>query len=96
MGIYDELGVRPVINATATLTKLGGSVMPPEVVAAMDWLQARCGHARLTGSGSAVFAEVADPVAAQAHLAELAVNWRGRVATTVANWFDNALARAGK
>ncbi|HEU0164737.1 MAG TPA: hypothetical protein VFQ54_06800, partial [Thermomicrobiales bacterium] len=31
-----ELGVRPVINAAATLTKLGGSVMPPEVVAAMS------------------------------------------------------------
>jgi len=30
-----ELGLRPVINAAATLTKLGGSVMPPEVVAAM-------------------------------------------------------------
>ncbi|MGB3328845.1 MAG: aminotransferase class V-fold PLP-dependent enzyme [Thermomicrobiales bacterium] len=31
-----ELGVRPVINAAATLTKLGGSIMPPEVVAAME------------------------------------------------------------
>ncbi|HEY3290008.1 MAG TPA: hypothetical protein VGK87_07780, partial [Anaerolineae bacterium] len=36
MGIYEELGMRPVINATATLTKLGGSVMPPEVLAAMQ------------------------------------------------------------
>ncbi|GIV85666.1 MAG: hypothetical protein KatS3mg052_2673 [Candidatus Roseilinea sp.] len=36
MSIYDELGVRPVINANATLTKLGGSVMPPEVIAAME------------------------------------------------------------
>ncbi len=35
MSIYDELGVRPIINASATLTRLGGSVMPPEVVAAM-------------------------------------------------------------
>lgn len=66
------------------------------VVAAMDWLQLRCGEARLTGSGSAVFAEVADPLAAQTLLAELPVNWRGRVAVSVANWFDNALARAGK
>jgi L-seryl-tRNA(Ser) seleniumtransferase len=31
-----DLGVRPVINAAATLTKLGGSVMPPDVVAAME------------------------------------------------------------
>jgi L-seryl-tRNA(Ser) seleniumtransferase len=35
MGIYEELGVRPLINASATLTRLGGSVMPREVVAAM-------------------------------------------------------------
>jgi len=32
----EDLGLRPVINASATLTKLGGSVMPPEVVAAMQ------------------------------------------------------------
>ncbi len=36
MTIYDDLGLRPVINANATLTKLGGSVMPPEVIAAME------------------------------------------------------------
>ena len=35
MSIYDELGIRPIINASATLTRLGGSIMPPEVVAAM-------------------------------------------------------------
>lgn len=33
---YRALGVRPVINASATLTALGGSVMPPEVTAAME------------------------------------------------------------
>jgi len=32
---YTDLGVRPVINAAATLTRLGGSRMPPEVVEAM-------------------------------------------------------------
>jgi len=31
-----ELDVRPVINAAATLTALGGSLMPPEVRAAME------------------------------------------------------------
>lgn len=36
MNIYQELGIRPVINAFATLTRLGGSRMPPEVVAAME------------------------------------------------------------
>jgi len=35
MSIYESLGVRPLINASATLTKLGGSIMPPEVVEAM-------------------------------------------------------------
>ena len=35
MGIYDELGVRTVINASGTLTRLGGSRMAPEVLAAM-------------------------------------------------------------
>jgi uncharacterized pyridoxal phosphate-dependent enzyme len=35
MSIYAELGVRPIINASATLTRLGGSLMPPPVLAAM-------------------------------------------------------------
>ena len=33
--IYKRLGIRTVINGNATLTRLGGSIMPPEVVAAM-------------------------------------------------------------
>jgi L-seryl-tRNA(Ser) seleniumtransferase len=33
-GVYETLGVRHVINATGTVTALGGSLMPPEVVAA--------------------------------------------------------------
>lgn len=32
---YADLGVRPVINAAATLTRLGGSLMPPPVLEAM-------------------------------------------------------------
>lgn len=32
---YPDLGVRPVINAAATLTRLGGSRMPPPVLDAM-------------------------------------------------------------
>ena len=32
---YTALGVRPLINALSTYTRLGGSIMPPEVVAAM-------------------------------------------------------------
>lgn len=54
MDIYAELGVRKIINGNATLTRLGGSLMPPEVLAAMaeaaryfvdiDELQARAGE----------------------------------------------------
>lgn len=33
--IYDSLGVRPIINGTGTFTRLGGTLMPPEVVEAM-------------------------------------------------------------
>jgi uncharacterized pyridoxal phosphate-dependent enzyme len=36
MSIYDDLGVRRVINAAAANTKLGGSLMPPPVLAAMQ------------------------------------------------------------
>lgn len=33
---YESLGIKPVINAFATLTRLGGSRMPPEVIQAMN------------------------------------------------------------
>lgn len=33
--IYERLGVQPVVNGAATLTRLGGSLMPPVVVEAM-------------------------------------------------------------
>jgi L-seryl-tRNA(Ser) seleniumtransferase len=36
--VYEALGVKHVINATGTVTILGGSLMPPEVVAA--WVEA--------------------------------------------------------
>jgi uncharacterized pyridoxal phosphate-dependent enzyme len=35
-GIYSRLGVRPVINGMGVVTVLGGSIMPPEVVRAME------------------------------------------------------------
>ncbi len=65
MDIYDELGVTKVINGHATLTRLGGSIMPSVVVAAMaeasrhfieiDELQEKVGKriARLTGNEAA-------------------------------------------
>lgn len=36
MDIYAELGVTPIINAAGTLTALGGSLMPREVLEAME------------------------------------------------------------
>lgn len=33
--VYERLGIRPVINGVGTVTVLGGSLMPPEVVDAM-------------------------------------------------------------
>ncbi len=36
MSVYQRLGLPIVINADATLTRLGGSLMPPEVVGAMQ------------------------------------------------------------
>jgi D-glucosaminate-6-phosphate ammonia-lyase len=34
--VYERLGVKPIINGMGTVTVLGGSLMPPEVVRAMD------------------------------------------------------------
>lgn len=35
MSIYTSLGVTPIINATGVFTRLGGSLMPPDVIEAM-------------------------------------------------------------
>lgn len=35
---YTAIGIKPIINATGNFTSLGGSIMPPEVVAA--WVEA--------------------------------------------------------
>jgi len=51
----------------------------PEVRRALAWL-AEKGDARLTGTGSSVFAAFADRAAAQASLAGLPPEWRGFVA----------------
>jgi uncharacterized pyridoxal phosphate-dependent enzyme len=63
--VYQQLGLRRVINGAATLTRLGGSLMPPEVLDAMrdaagsfvqlDELQRAVGRriAELTGNEAA-------------------------------------------
>ena len=52
MGVYDDLGVRTVINASGTLTRLGGSRMAPEV-AGGDGRRRRLvrPHRRAAGAG---------------------------------------------
>jgi L-seryl-tRNA(Ser) seleniumtransferase len=42
MGVYERLGVRPIINATCHWTAFGGSVMWPEVVDAMADARRHC------------------------------------------------------
>lgn len=42
MGIYEELGVKPIINLWGTATMLGGSIMAPEVVDAMVQASKEC------------------------------------------------------
>jgi D-glucosaminate-6-phosphate ammonia-lyase len=36
MSIFEQWGVTPIINATGSVTRLGGAVMPPEVLAAFS------------------------------------------------------------
>jgi L-seryl-tRNA(Ser) seleniumtransferase len=57
MGIYEELGVRRIINGNATLTRLGGSLLAPGVAEAM----AEAGRAfvELADLQAAVGAEIA-------------------------------------
>ena len=43
--VYETLGLKPLINAAGTITTLGGSLMPPEVVAA--WTEASQHYVRL-------------------------------------------------
>ena len=64
LGIYERLGIRPIINARGTHTRLGGSLMAPEVLEAMreaarsyillDELQDKASEliARATGAGA--------------------------------------------
>ena len=55
----------------------------PEVRRALDWLKAR-GHARMTGSGAALFAAFATAAEAGAALAGLPAEWNGFVVTGLA------------
>lgn len=58
MGVYETLGLRPVINASATLTRLGGSILAPPVMAAMA--EAAGSYVDLTELQQAVSGRIAE------------------------------------
>jgi len=45
MSIYERLGVKRVINAWGTMTMIGGSIMPQEVIEA--WIEASKSHVNM-------------------------------------------------
>jgi L-seryl-tRNA(Ser) seleniumtransferase len=64
--VYEALGVKHVINATGTVTILGGSLMPPEVVAA--WVSASRHFVNLTDLQDRVGERIAKLVGVEAAL----------------------------
>ena len=64
--VYEAVGVKPVINAAGTFTTLGGSVMPPEVVAA--WVEASKHYVDLVALQDKVGAKIATLLGVEAAL----------------------------
>src|SRR5207249_676019 len=65
-GVYEALGIRHVINATGTVTVLGGSLMPPEVVAA--WVDASRHFVDILDLSNKVGARIAKLIGVEAAL----------------------------
>ena len=64
--VYQALGVRQIINAAGTITTLGGSLMPPEVVAA--WTAASQSFVSLTELQDRVGEKIAQRIGVEAAL----------------------------
>ena len=64
--VYERLGVKHVINATGTVTNLGGSLMPPEVAAA--WVDASHHFVNLLDLHDKVGAKIARLIGVEAAL----------------------------
>jgi D-glucosaminate-6-phosphate ammonia-lyase len=64
--VYEALGVKHVINATGTVTNLGGSLMPPEVAAA--WVEASRHFVNLIDLQQKVGARIAELIGVEAAL----------------------------
>ncbi len=59
MGVYEELGLQPIINASGSVTRLGGAPMPPAVLRAFAEAAATAVPLdQLQGAASRVIAEV--------------------------------------
>ena len=59
MGIYDDLGVRTIINAKGSSTRVSGGFLSPEVCAAMADAATRCvDMAELQAGASRIIADV--------------------------------------
>ena len=65
-GIYESLGVKHIINATGTVTNLGGSLMPPEVAAA--WVEASRHFVNLVDLQQKVGVRIAERIGVEAAL----------------------------
>jgi 4-diphosphocytidyl-2-C-methyl-D-erythritol kinase len=81
-------------SATVNVFEPVAVAQSAEIGAALAWLGERLGAARLTGSGSAVFAPAPSPAAAQAALVGTPPAWTCRATRSITNWFDNDQARA--
>ncbi len=64
--VYQAIGVRPIINAAGTITTLGGSLMPPEVIAA--WTAAAGSFVNLLELQDRVGAKIAERLGVEAAL----------------------------
>jgi L-seryl-tRNA(Ser) seleniumtransferase len=64
--VYESLGLKHVINATGTVTNLGGSIMPAEVVAA--WTEAARHFVNLVELQDRVGARIAKAIGVEAAL----------------------------
>lgn len=62
--VYEAIGVKHVINATGTVTILGGSLMPPEVIAA--WTDAAKHFVNLVDLQDKVDAQIAQRIGVEA------------------------------
>ena len=59
MGVYEELGLTPIINASGAVTRLGGAPMPAAVLAAFQEAAGQCVPLeRLQAAASRVIADV--------------------------------------